>query len=252
MSKGAGMSEYWGVGEFARRVGVTVRTVQFYDQQKLLAPTAKGPQNRRLYSEKNERELQRILVLKFLGNSLSDIRGVLARKLDEPELASLIDRQAELLERDLVRLVHRMAALRALRAQVGDGESPDWAGIAGLIDESGSNPSALRHSLHEGAVRSSGEGQGEVAQWQEVVVAALGLMAAGVSPSDPWAREVALRYAGLCDRLGRHLPSEFIPLDDAPSALGRETLDELRRSVDGYLTSAGAGSPVSPEERVAG
>ena len=60
------MSEYWTVGEFARRAGVTVRTVQFYDQQKLLAPSAKGPQNRRLYSEEDERELQRILVLKFL------------------------------------------------------------------------------------------------------------------------------------------------------------------------------------------
>ena len=98
------MSEYWTVGEFARRAGVTVRTVQFYDQQKLLAPSAKGPQNRRLYSKEDERELQRILVLKFLGNSLSDIRKVLAHKLEGGELTELIDRQVELLGRDLVRL----------------------------------------------------------------------------------------------------------------------------------------------------
>ena len=87
------MSEYWTVGEFARRAGVTVRTIQYYDQQKLLKPSAKGPQNRRLYSREDERELQRILVLKFLGNSLSDIRSALAGGFDGPEVAELIDRQ---------------------------------------------------------------------------------------------------------------------------------------------------------------
>ena len=75
------MAQYT-TGEIAKLCGVSVRTVQFYDQQKLLAPSAKGPQNRRLYSKEDERELQRILVLKFLGNSLSDIRKVLAHKLE--------------------------------------------------------------------------------------------------------------------------------------------------------------------------
>ncbi len=225
------MSEYWTVGEFARRAGVTVRTVQFYDQQKLLAPSAKGPQNRRLYSEEDERELQRILVLKFLGNSLSDIRKVLAHKLDGVELSELIDRQVELLGRDLVRLMHRMSALRALRAQVSDGESPDWAGIAGLIDEAGSNPSTLRHSMHEQDSRQPADGRDELAQWQDVIVTALGLMAAGVSPDDPWAHEIALRYVRLCDRLGQHRPSEFIPLDDGPRPRVARRAAPLRRRV---------------------
>lgn len=245
------MSEYWTVGEFARRAGVTVRTVQFYDQQKLLAPSAKGPQNRRLYSEEDERELQRILVLKFLGNSLSDIRKVLAHKLDGVELSELIDRQVELLGRDPVRLMHRMSALRALRAQVSDGESPDWAGIAGLIDEAGSNPSTLRHSMHEQDSRQPSDARDELAQWQDVIVTALGLMAAGVSPDDPWAHEIALRYVRLCDRLGQHRPSEFIPLDDSTTVPDRESLDELRRSVDEYLASAGAEALSLPEDRAA-
>ena len=34
---------YLTVGELARRVGVTVRTIQYYDQQGLLSPSAKGP-----------------------------------------------------------------------------------------------------------------------------------------------------------------------------------------------------------------
>ncbi|MFR8009186.1 MAG: MerR family DNA-binding transcriptional regulator, partial [Gordonibacter urolithinfaciens] len=47
---------YLTVGELARRVGVTVRTIQYYDQQGLLSPSAKGPQNQRLYTDDNVKD----------------------------------------------------------------------------------------------------------------------------------------------------------------------------------------------------
>ena len=245
------MPEYWTVGELAHRAGVTVRTIQFYDQQKLLAPSAKGPQNRRLYSEEDERELQRILVLKFLGNSLSDIRKVISHELDSEELEGLIDQQVEVLGHDLSRLMRRMAALRAIRRRVRQGDDPDWAEIAHTIDPSGSQPSALRHSQHEsagvGVVAAPDVGDG--AQWRGIIVRALGLMAAGVRPDDPWARELASRYQALCERLGSHLPGEFIPLDGEPhggSPLDAESVEELRHSVDEYLALAGASVEDAP------
>ena len=55
---------YLTIGELARRVGVTVRTIQYYDQQGLLSPSAKGPQNQRLYTDDNVKDLYRILTLK--------------------------------------------------------------------------------------------------------------------------------------------------------------------------------------------
>lgn len=172
------MPEYWTVGELARRAGVTVRTIQFYDQQKLLAPSAKGPQNRRLYSEEDERELQRILVLKFLGNSLSDIRRVVSHELDGEEFEGLIDQQVEVLGHDLARLMRRMAALRAIRRRVRQGDDPDWAEIAHTIDPSGSQPSAMRHSQHE----SAGVGTGAVASGEGVPSGA----ASSWAPSASW------------------------------------------------------------------
>ena len=182
------MTEYWTVGEFARRAGVTVRTIQYYDQKKLLEPSAKGPQNRRLYSEKDERELQRILVLKFLGNSLADIRAALAGDFEDKDMPGLIDRQAELLGRDLGRLMRRMATLRELREQVGAGEDPDWAEIAGSIDRLGAPESDLRHTLHGDdphdlahlAAPAGAAGGSRLTGWHEVIAEALGLMAAGV------------------------------------------------------------------------
>lgn len=62
------------VGAFARRVGVTVRTVQYYDQCGLLHPTSKSSQNQRLYSPDDEERLYHILTLKYLGLSLTQIK----------------------------------------------------------------------------------------------------------------------------------------------------------------------------------
>lgn len=55
------------VGELASRVGVTVRTIQYYDQRGLLHPTCKGEQNLRLYSSSDVDRLNRIITLKYLG-----------------------------------------------------------------------------------------------------------------------------------------------------------------------------------------
>ena len=62
------------VGELASRVGVTVRTIQYYDQRGLLHPTCKGEQNLRLYSSSDVDRLNRIITLKYLGLSLSQIQ----------------------------------------------------------------------------------------------------------------------------------------------------------------------------------
>lgn len=66
--------EYMTVGELAERVGVTVRTIQYYDQENLLKPSAKGSRNQRLYTKKDQDKLYKILCFKFMGLSLTEIR----------------------------------------------------------------------------------------------------------------------------------------------------------------------------------
>ena len=50
------------VGELARRVGVTVRTIQYYDQKGLLHPSSKSEQNQRLYSTDDEERLYNLTI----------------------------------------------------------------------------------------------------------------------------------------------------------------------------------------------
>ena len=54
---------------------VTVRTLQHYDKEGLLSPSATSDGGRRLYTDKDIVKLHQILSLKHLGFSLDDIRN---------------------------------------------------------------------------------------------------------------------------------------------------------------------------------
>ena len=84
------------VGELASRVGVTVRTIQYYDQRGLLHPTCKGEQNLRLYSSSDVDRLNRIITLKYLGLSLSQIQEGEGSDPDGELTSALAEREAEL------------------------------------------------------------------------------------------------------------------------------------------------------------
>ena len=82
------------VGKLAERMGVTVRTLQYYDREGLLSPTAESGGGRRLYTDKDMIQLHQILSLKSLGFSLDDIKNRLA-PLDTPaDVADALAAQA--------------------------------------------------------------------------------------------------------------------------------------------------------------
>ncbi|WP_308636331.1 MerR family transcriptional regulator [Paenibacillus silvisoli] len=55
--------------EFAKKASVSVRTLQYYDKQGVLPPSAYTESGHRLYSDSDLKALQQILALKFLGFS---------------------------------------------------------------------------------------------------------------------------------------------------------------------------------------
>lgn len=61
---------YMTVGEAAKKMGVTVRTLQYYDKEGLFSPSAESEGGRRLYTDKDLITLHQILSLKSLGFSL--------------------------------------------------------------------------------------------------------------------------------------------------------------------------------------
>lgn len=89
------------VGELARKSGVTVRTLQYYDKMGLLVPSEGG---RRMYGRRNIIHLQQILFLKTFGFSLEEIRDRMLLAESVAELEQLFKQQKEVLLGQLSRI----------------------------------------------------------------------------------------------------------------------------------------------------
>ncbi|WP_226530650.1 MerR family transcriptional regulator [Metabacillus niabensis] len=65
------------IGQLAKRTGVSIRTLRYYDKIGLLIPTDYKEGGHRLYSHEDLMILQKIQSLKFIGFSLKDIANLL-------------------------------------------------------------------------------------------------------------------------------------------------------------------------------
>ena len=70
---------YYSSGQFAKLASVSVRTIRFYDTQNILKPSMVNENGARFYTDEDLKKLQQILLLKYLGFSLEDIRQILHR-----------------------------------------------------------------------------------------------------------------------------------------------------------------------------
>lgn len=92
------------VGQLARRTGLSVRALRYYDEIGLLSPSRRGETGYRLYGEPEIARLQQIASLRQLGFALDEIREILAgpgisvRQVIEMHLAK-IGEQIEAMER---------------------------------------------------------------------------------------------------------------------------------------------------------
>ena len=83
------------VGEVAKKIGVTVRTLQYYDKEGLLSPSAESEGGRRLYTDKDLVTLHQIISLKSLGFSLEDIKQRLISLGTPADVANALTEQAD-------------------------------------------------------------------------------------------------------------------------------------------------------------
>ncbi|MGW1051339.1 MerR family transcriptional regulator [Streptomyces sp. NPDC001118] len=78
----------YSIGELARRTGLTVKTIRFYSDRGIVAPTDRSPAGYRLYSINAVARLDLVRTLRELGLDLPTIRKVVDRELSLPEVAA--------------------------------------------------------------------------------------------------------------------------------------------------------------------
>ena len=121
------------VGEAAKKMGVTVRTLQYYDKEGLLSPSAESEGGRRLYTDKDLVRLHQILSLKSLGFSLGDIKERLISLETPAEVADALTEQADDIRQKIEQLKTSLSAIEQLKAEVLQMQTVNFKKYADII-----------------------------------------------------------------------------------------------------------------------
>ncbi|BDR72815.1 MerR family transcriptional regulator [Clostridium tetani] len=90
--------DFFTIGQFAKKAGVTLRTLRYYDKIGLLKPTSYNELGHRLYTKEDFGNLQKILTLKFIGLSLEEIGDIMKYDLISKGFKKSLEIQKEIIE----------------------------------------------------------------------------------------------------------------------------------------------------------
>lgn len=90
---------FYTTGEFAKKSGITLRTLRYYDKINLLKPSSHNSSGHRLYSKHDFPKLQKILTLKFIGLSLDEIKNIMTSDVYDENLRRSLEIQKEIMKR---------------------------------------------------------------------------------------------------------------------------------------------------------
>ena len=116
------MSQYT-TGEMAKACGVTVRTVQFYDQKGILIPSALSEGGRRLYSEDDLKKMKIICFLRDTGLSLDTIGQLMKEEDPESTISILLVQQEQVLREEISERREKLNRLEELKKWVESASS---------------------------------------------------------------------------------------------------------------------------------
>ena len=121
------------VGEVAKKMGVTVRTLQYYDREGLLHPSAESDGGRRLYTDKDLVLLHQIISMKSLGFSLTDIKERLISLKTPDDVANVLTEQADAIRINIKQLKDSLAAIEQLKTEVLQMQTVNFKKYADII-----------------------------------------------------------------------------------------------------------------------
>ena len=124
---------YYTSGEFAGKAHVTLRTLRYYDKVNLLRPSARTASGARLYTDGDLVRLQQILLFKYFGFSLAEIRELSLAAADDSVLLQSMRIQQKLLTERAEEIREMQAAMDETIRMMEEGRQIEWSGMLDLI-----------------------------------------------------------------------------------------------------------------------
>ena len=124
---------YYSSGEFARMAHVTLRTVRYYDKQDILKPSLVTESGARFYTDEDFARLQQILLLKYLGFSLDDIREMTIGDSDYHFMLNSLNIQLRLVRDRIEQMQLVEKAIQDTAQMIKEQHTIDWSQMLNLI-----------------------------------------------------------------------------------------------------------------------
>ena len=124
---------YMKVGELAKKMNVTVRTLQYYDKEGLLNPSSESDGGFRLYTDQDMVRLLQIQTMKDLGVTLSEIKKRLVA-LDTPDdMVKALAEHEIAIKKKMEILSKSLKEIKALKAEVKQMRTMDFKRYADIL-----------------------------------------------------------------------------------------------------------------------
>lgn len=192
--------DYMKIGELAKRTGITVRTLRYYDEIGLLSPTERMESGYRIYGPKEIERLQRIISLRHLGLSLKEI----LTSLKEPGFSPLpiLLNQLQQLEQQMAlqkRLHHHLEMLVEYVQRLEKISVDELIKTIRMMKKQEQYFTTEQQDYLEGRRKKIGEEQiREVEQeWTKLIAEVRTEIKKGTDPSNPEVQKLAKRWQNL-------------------------------------------------------
>ena len=128
---------YYSSGEFARMAQVSLRTIRYYDKQNILKPSLVTDSGARFYTDRDFVRLQQILLLKYLGFSLDDIREMTVADPDYRFMLNSLNIQLKLVQDRIEQMQLVESAIQDTAQAIRTEHTVDWSRMLDLIHLTG-------------------------------------------------------------------------------------------------------------------
>lgn len=143
---------FYSSGEFAKKANVSVRTIRYYDQQNILKPSFLTPEGVRFYTDSDFTRLQQILLLKYLGFSLDDIRNITIGDSDYHILKNSLELQKRMVQDKIAQMQLVCKAIEETENSIKDGEGIDWSNMLEIIHLTNKEDSMRKQYINAGNI----------------------------------------------------------------------------------------------------
>lgn len=188
------------IGEAAKVSGLTIRTLQHYDNIGLLPASGRQENGRRYYTQTDLMTLEQIVFYRGLGFSLEEIKERLIAEHTPEQIEKLFSQQEMLLYMRIETMQTNLAVIEASRELTNSGKTPPWALLASFMQSLEKSDLATwsRYSFTEEqsvvldeCFPTTGAAMEFYHSWKRLSIKAAAFHAVGLNPVNPLAQRLA-------------------------------------------------------------